>query len=135
VTDTVLSAPHSATLTEPANPRGAQALRRAAAAQLTNWQVGDDIAFRVEQVAAELLANAIQHGDLTRGAELALRLAHRGHTIRIEVDDDSIELPRALAQDARAEHGRGMHLVAMLADDWGTRVTHVKTVHAEFHLT
>jgi hypothetical protein len=41
----------------------------------------------------------------------------------IEVRDQAIYQPRKLRPDETDEHGRGLQIVAALADRWGTRPT------------
>ncbi|REF00399.1 ATP-binding protein [Thermomonospora umbrina] len=77
----------------------------------------DDVVLMVD----ELVANAIIHG----GGRVLLRLRLDGSALTCEVADDSPLIPRRARRDAGpgdwAETGRGLLLVAALADDHGTR--------------
>lgn len=73
-------------------------------------------------MAAELCANAVQHGHVAdRDFHVRLTADPATRTVRIEVTDTRDEtvphLPAAPSQDS--ESGRGLLLVAALADHWG----------------
>ncbi|MFG2270673.1 ATP-binding protein [Streptomyces chartreusis] len=73
-------------------------------------------------IAAELAANAVRHGHVP-GRDFHLRLAAMPYALRVEVSDtcgDRCPAPSAPAwPPADAESGRGLLLVARLADRWG----------------
>ncbi|MFD8630823.1 ATP-binding protein [Streptomyces sp. NPDC059533] len=121
--------------TLPAGPHGARAARQLATAQLTDWGLPFDDA---AQVVAELASNAVTHGRLP-GRRFRLRLTAAGATLRIEVSDTRSECEPPSTSELPpfdAESGRGLVIVAALADKWGT--THgpvpLKTVWAEIAL-
>ncbi len=59
----------------------------------------------------------------------------RGDTLLCEVDDDDPTLPSLLAAGPDAEFGRGLHVVGVLAREWGaSRTTTGKTVWFELTL-
>jgi PAS domain S-box-containing protein len=70
-------------------------------------------------VTSELVTNAVVHGR----PPLDLRARIEGHDVFIEVRDQAIYQPRKLRPDETDEHGRGLQIVAALADRWGTRPT------------
>lgn len=118
--------------TLPATPHGARSARQLTAAQLADWGLPFPDA---AQVVAELAANAVTHGRVP-GRRFRLALTAAGGTLRIEVSDTRAECgppPTAELPSPEAESGRGMALVAALADRWGVRVGPVplKTVWAE----
>ncbi len=102
-------------------------LRQVARRFLGRWQdaaLVDDALL----VITELVENAVQH---TAG-EGELVLCHRDGLLRIEVADTSSELPRVLQPDPSRIGGRGLLLIAALAQSWGTRSrTSGKIVWAE----
>lgn len=107
--------------------RGARLARRMAEHVLDAWGVPYDSEPHdaLTLVVAELCANAVRHGRV-QGRDFELRLTtDRGpRTVRVEVTDTVGErvpiLRRPAAEgDGPAESGRGLLLVAGLADDWG----------------
>ncbi|GGO54749.1 ATP-binding protein [Streptomyces daqingensis] len=116
--------------------RGARLARLLTAGELAAWEVAPDVAERAEQIVAELAANAFFHGRV-RGRDFRLDLAldTSAGTLRVEVTDargDRFPGHRPNAEPD-AESGRGILLVAALADRWGTSlyVPGGKTVWAE----
>ncbi|MCA2201709.1 ATP-binding protein [Streptomyces sp. SMS_SU21] len=105
-------------------PRGARLARRMCEHCLDAWGVpyDSDAHDVVTLVAAELCANAVQHGHVP-GRDFHVRLAAdpAARTVRIEVTDTRDErlphLPTTPPGDG--ESGRGLLLVAALADRWG----------------
>jgi len=70
-------------------------------------------------VTSELLTNATLHAI----PPVELRVIGDETEIRIEVHDCASYEPRKQRPDAEDEHGRGLQIVAALADRWGTRPT------------
>ncbi|MFE9921488.1 ATP-binding protein [Streptomyces sp. NPDC005774] len=123
----------------PTTAHGAHTARHAAERWLAAQQgrpepADDDSTATASLLIAELTANAALHGRVRgRNARLALTLTPA--TLRIEVTDARSErLPAPTpAADADGESGRGLLLVALLADAWGCEPHHPggKTVWAE----
>ncbi|MEU4581185.1 ATP-binding protein [Kitasatospora aureofaciens] len=119
-------------------PRGARLARRLVSHRLDDWGYGYDSPLNetLTLITAELASNAVRHGRVP-GRDFAVRLAEYSDALRIEVSDTRTErMPPAAAPSpaADAESGRGLLLVAALADDWGTsprRAAPGKTVWAE----
>jgi anti-sigma regulatory factor (Ser/Thr protein kinase) len=83
---------------------------------LQDWH--DDTAAAAESVFAEVAANAVRHG---RGRVTVTVQVLRG-AVRCHVRDASWRRPRRLTGWwPELEEGRGMVIVAALADDWGVR--------------
>lgn len=96
---------------------------------LSTWQVPDHKREDIVLVVSELVTNAILHG----GAAEQLRLRRTARRVVIEVFDNGQRMPHPRAADLKAESGRGLHLVARLADRWGARpVRGGKAVWCEF---
>jgi serine phosphatase RsbU (regulator of sigma subunit) len=83
-------------------------------------------------VAAELLANAVQHGS----PPISVCVAGDSDRIRIEVRDGSARPPVRSVQSASNMTGRGLSLVAAVSARWGVdRATDGKVVWAELEPT
>ncbi|CAL9400105.1 hypothetical protein SUDANB145_01446 [Streptomyces sp. enrichment culture] len=108
-----------------ATPRGARLARLLTTQQLSEWgwppscPVSEDAAL----VVAELAANAVTHARVAgRCFRLSLTV-DAPETLRVEVADPRGDRPLpslGTSLDATAESGRGLLLVAALADRWGT---------------
>ncbi|MGZ9929466.1 ATP-binding SpoIIE family protein phosphatase [Streptomyces sp. NC-S4] len=94
--------------------------------QLSEWQL-DELGFVTELVASELVTNAIRYA----GGPVGLRLI-RDRVLVCEVSDPSSTQPRLRRARETDEGGRGLFLVAQLADRWGCRFTGTgKTIWTE----
>ena len=107
-----------------ATPRGARLARRLASQQMDawGWPYGSPANDAVELVVAELAANAVTHGRVPgRDAGLCLTRIDGTRRIRVEVSDVRGERLPSPAPGGRpdADGGRGLALVAALAEDWG----------------
>jgi serine phosphatase RsbU (regulator of sigma subunit)/anti-sigma regulatory factor (Ser/Thr protein kinase) len=101
----------------PRDPAAVGPLRTACSRQLADWDLGE-IAFTTELILSELITNAIRYGT----EPIAVRLL-RDRTLICEVSDGSSTSPRLRRAQATDEGGRGLFLVAQLAQSWGTRYT------------
>ncbi|GAA1419595.1 ATP-binding protein [Streptomyces thermospinosisporus] len=114
-------------------PRGARLARLLATEQLRRWGLPLDPA---QLIVAELANNAATHGRVP-GRNFRLLLYVVGGTLRIEVTDTRGDrLPHRRPAAPTAESGRGLTLVAALADRWGVTdgLPPRKTVWAELTL-
>jgi anti-sigma regulatory factor (Ser/Thr protein kinase) len=75
----------------------------------------DGLASDAELVTAELVANAVLHGE----APIVLRVLRTDEGVRVEVEDCGRTMPIRLAPGADATTGRGLALVANLSARWG----------------
>ncbi|MDQ0716935.1 anti-sigma regulatory factor (Ser/Thr protein kinase) [Streptomyces luteogriseus] len=102
--------------------RGARLARLLAVTQLRSWGAGENLTESAETVVAELAANAVLHGRSPgRSFRLTLVLDPLAGRLRVEVTDARGDLlPHIPPTDADALHtcGRGLSLVAALADHW-----------------
>ncbi|MGW0881013.1 SpoIIE family protein phosphatase [Streptomyces sp. NPDC002671] len=95
--------------------------------QLTEWGLAE-VSFTTELMVSELVTNAIRYGR----PPIQLRLIHQGDKLICEVYDSSGTTPHMRRARIFDEGGRGLLLVAQLAESWGTRHDRVgKTVWAE----
>lgn len=110
----------------PAIPAAVPALRADVVAKLADWNL-EETAFTAELILSELVTNAIRYA----APPVHLRLL-RDTSLVIEVSDRSSTSPHLRYAEAMDEGGRGIFLVAQLAERWGTRFTSTgKIVWAE----
>jgi anti-sigma regulatory factor (Ser/Thr protein kinase) len=110
----------------PPDPAAVAGARAAAADQLADWGL-EELTFATEVLVSELVTNAIRHAR----PPLQLRLI-LDTTLSCEVSDASTTAPHLRRAGRYDEDGRGLMLVARLADRWGTRYTPAgKTIWAQ----
>ncbi|MCJ0874563.1 SpoIIE family protein phosphatase [Streptomyces sp. AP-93] len=109
-----------------ADPARVCDIRAAATRQLAHWGL-DELAFATELLLSELVTNAIRYGT----EPIQVRLIH-DRALICEVSDGSSTAPHMRRAATTDEGGRGLFLVAQLAQSWGTRYTpHGKVIWAE----
>ncbi|MFD1277209.1 ATP-binding protein [Streptomyces kaempferi] len=121
--------PHDRVLTRdlPAHPEAAPIARAAARRQLEAWDVDEETAFTTELIVSELVGNAVRYG----APPLQLRLIFE-RMLTCEVSDTATSSPQVKHARTVDETGRGLFIIASLADQWGTHYrTRGKTVWAE----
>lgn len=97
------------------DPRRVAGLRRTAALFLRRRAVPAPLAQDVVVVVSELVTNAIEHGQ----GSVCLRVRHIGENLLVETTDSNPSPARLRAPTADEECGRGLFLVACLAQNWG----------------
>ncbi|MFD7663029.1 ATP-binding protein [Streptomyces sp. NPDC059788] len=110
-------------------PESVRRARRLVDTALDTWGL-DALIDEVSVVASELVTNAVQHSKCRR---LRFRVSRPAHgRVLVTVTDRSFARPILRAPCAQDTHGRGLILVAELADRWGTkRRSFGKSVWAE----
>ncbi|MBK3627034.1 ATP-binding protein [Streptomyces sp. MBT49] len=103
-----------------AAPAEVSLLRKAAGRQLSQWGVSVELD-EVELLVTELATNVVKH--VGEGASAALILEWKGERLRLEVHDKCRTLPSQKTAGNDDVCGRGLHLLASLAVDWGTVLT------------
>jgi anti-sigma regulatory factor (Ser/Thr protein kinase) len=101
----------------PTDPSVVADARARAARQLADWGL-EDITDTTELLVSELVTNAIRHAH----EPVQLRIILDG-VLSCEVFDGSSSAPQLRRADRYDEDGRGLMLVAQLAERWGTRHT------------
>jgi hypothetical protein len=101
----------------PSFPAAVPALRAEVCAKLVDWNL-EETAFTTELILSELVTNAIRYA----APPVHLRLL-RDTNLVIEVSDRSSTSPHLRYAADTDEGGRGIFLVAQLAERWGTRFT------------
>ncbi len=103
-----------------ANLAAAAAARAQVEDAIRAWHVPVDPDIAV-LLTSELVANAITHGTGPENDSVLLTIACDGRGLRVDVHDESGDLP-VLSEcllDAEAESGRGLLLVTSLSAEWG----------------
>jgi anti-sigma regulatory factor (Ser/Thr protein kinase) len=101
----------------PSDPAIVSTMRSALTRQLAEWDL-DELAFATELMLSELITNAIRHAT----GPIRVRML-RGRSLICEVSDASSTSPHLRRAAITDEGGRGLFLVAQLAQRWGTRYT------------
>jgi anti-sigma regulatory factor (Ser/Thr protein kinase) len=101
----------------PADPAVVADARARTVRQLAAWGI-PEISFTTELLVSELVTNAIRHAQ----PPIQLRIILDG-ALSCEVFDGSSTAPHLRRADRYDEDGRGLMLVAQLAESWGTRYT------------
>jgi two-component sensor histidine kinase len=107
----------------PHHPSGARQARRRLAAGLGPL-VRTELLTDALSVAAELVGNAVRHAAALPGGVIRVawqvRFGPSVETVLVRVTDGGAHTqPRVQAADADATDGRGLSIVAALADRWG----------------
>ena len=76
----------------------------------------EDAVYSARLLVTELVSNAVLHG---RGT-VVLTATRDTAGIRVEVHDESPDLPMIIDGPVLAEHGAGLRLVSALASTWGS---------------
>ncbi|MCT7354459.1 SpoIIE family protein phosphatase [Streptomyces sp. 15-116A] len=99
----------------PADPAAVAQVRAAVTRKLAEWGL-QELEFTTELILSELVTNAIRYG----GTPIRVRMLRDRHLI-CEVFDGSSTSPHLRHATMTDEGGRGLFLVAQLAERWGTR--------------
>jgi hypothetical protein len=114
-------------------PTEVRLLRRATVQQLGRWGVSA-ASDEAELLVTELATNVLKH--VGEGASATLILERQRGRLRLEVHDKSPVVPTVRALVCSDECGRGLHLLAAMAVDWGTVLTAAgKAVWCEISLS
>jgi anti-sigma regulatory factor (Ser/Thr protein kinase) len=113
--------------------RSVPAARHFAHAFLAEWGLADaERSGDVLLCVSELATNALVHG-VPPGRQFRVFLRYDGRVLRVEVHDSGGGVPRVDQAGDGDEGGRGLLLVAALADKWGVAERDLgKVVWAEF---
>ncbi len=101
----------------PADPARVSDIRAAVTRCLSGWGL-EEVSFTAELLLSELVTNAVRYGS----GPIRVRLIH-DRALICEVADTSSTAPHLRHAATYDEGGRGLFLVAQLAQAWGTRYT------------
>lgn len=111
----------SACVEIPSDMRAASAARRFAAAKLDEWGCAE-LEDNAVLICSELATNAVVHGRTKSEGHpehICLDLTWRpGNALIIQLEDNSTAQPTPRDPAPSAQSGRGLGLVASLADQW-----------------
>lgn len=113
-------------------PLSAPSARRFLRSALREWGL-DEIEDVATLLATELVTNAVLHAR----TPVRVLVRRRDRVLRVEVSDSSPAVPAPRRYSAESGTGRGLVLVAELANRWGTEhrpEAAGKTVWFELHL-
>ncbi|KPI21865.1 hypothetical protein OK074_7294 [Actinobacteria bacterium OK074] len=105
----------------PATEESVPRARHAVAKVLSDWGLSQlvDVA---RLLVSELTTNAVTHTDAAMFGASVTRTG--SYSVRIVVTDTSRTRPDPVTTPGEDEHGRGLLLVAALADGWGSELVH-----------
>ncbi|WP_443032878.1 SpoIIE family protein phosphatase [Streptomyces sp. A1-5] len=114
----------------PSDPAAVAGARADVTRQLTDWGLAEQT-FTTELILSELITNAIRYAP----GPIKVRLLY-DRTLICEVTDTSSTSPHLRYAAHEDEGGRGLFLIAQLAERWGTRyVARGKVIWAEQAVT
>ncbi len=124
-------APESLAVEVPSDPGAVRYARSKVMALLQRWGIPQDLADDVVLVVSELVTNALVHG----APPVRLNVSRTSGQLILGVSDAGTLMPRRQRMGLDDEHGRGLHVVTVLADHWGARpVADGKCVWCAFDL-
>lgn len=103
------------TVTIPPDRARVRGTRRITEAHLGLWKVPLPFAEHIVLAVSELVTNGIAHGH----GEIELKVSYADGDLRVEVTDDSSTPARLTVAEDDDVSGRGLFLVAVLAQNWG----------------
>ncbi|GGN78809.1 hypothetical protein GCM10011579_062350 [Streptomyces albiflavescens] len=115
-----VSEAHLLRTTVPAHPSRAAGVRAMLAEHLTHLRLPPECLDNAVLATDELFVNAVQHGSPDRGNMITVTIEYTERELRVTVADSSPDLPCLRTPDGAEESGRGLAIVAALANDWGT---------------
>jgi anti-sigma regulatory factor (Ser/Thr protein kinase) len=101
--------------TYPPDTDAVRQCRLEAEAVLRGWQVPAAAIGDAILVLGEIVGNAVRHAR----TEFTATLVVQGPILRLEVFDRDTRPPSLLGLDAESTSGRGLHIVAGVASNWG----------------
>ncbi|MFV0134127.1 ATP-binding protein [Streptomyces sp. HMX87] len=118
----------------PRHPRSVSRARALFREQAASWGLHPDMTDTAALVLSELMTNAYRHARVPADRQIWARCVLTDDRLRITVTDADGTLPAPGTARLDDESGRGLSLVAELADDWGAERRECgigKTVWAE----
>jgi serine/threonine-protein kinase RsbW len=106
----------------------ASVVRRTITTALAAIPVSEDEAFDAALIASELVGNAVRHAPALPSGQLIVEWDLQGNVFKIAVTDGGGEHEVSIKQaESWDTTGRGLAIVASIADDWGVTVSEGET--------
>lgn len=102
-------------LTVPALPTSARTARHFISSFCDEQHLAGDVADDAALLVSELTGNAVLHAR----SEARIRVGLSGTVLRIEVADDSPDMPQRRDASADATAGRGVYILDAVSSRWG----------------
>ncbi|MDN3260798.1 ATP-binding protein [Streptomyces sp. CSDS2] len=83
------------------------------------WAAEPSVVHDICLLTDELLANAILHGCRNPADTITMRVECDADRVQVSVSDPSSSMPRPCSPTADSESGRGLRLIAEVAEQWG----------------
>jgi anti-sigma regulatory factor (Ser/Thr protein kinase) len=99
---------------------------------LREWALPADLIDTARLLTSELANNAITHGQ-GQGSTFILEVRSFGCCLSVDVADHSPSVPVLRSPEGDTENGRGLLLIAQVADSWGYYFSGARK-HVWFHL-
>src|SRR3954471_22209022 len=109
----------TAQVTLPASVSSVPTARHFVESILSGWGL-KDLGWTATLIVSELAANAALHA---RGEQFSVEVSTDSDGVRLEIHDTSVRLPQQRSYSDDATTGRGLKLVAELAQEWGVEPT------------
>ncbi len=100
----------------PVESASATAARRFVVDELERWGAAD-VADEAAVLVSELVSNAVHHAR----TPATVQVQYGDSVVRVEVKDDSAEMPYRPEHSLEAVDGRGLRIVQAIADHWGVQ--------------
>jgi two-component sensor histidine kinase len=89
--------------------------------QTVDWKLPDEVTDTAVLLLSELMTNAYRHARVSPGREIRVRCAlGEDRRLRVSVSDADDTMPTFRNPTPEDESGRGLILVTLLAETWGT---------------
>jgi len=105
------------------DPASAAVVRHELAADLRRLNVAPACIDDVILVASELVSNAVRHGSPVAARKIDVTWDFESGGVIVRVEDGSERQPQPRRPGARQPDGRGLAIVAAIADSWGVEAT------------
>jgi len=110
----------------------ARAARSYVTEVLSAWAMPADLIDMAALLTSEVATNAITHGQ-GQGGTFTLEVRSFGCCLSVDVADHSPSVPVLRSPGGDTEHGRGLLVIAQVADSWGYYFERDRK-HVWFHL-